>query len=72
LSREVKTLPAGDQKIVKVQMVSQVTREEILKDNIQICIQVYQTIIVSATNVEDLTRFATMSKYFRGSITLRR
>ena len=68
-------MPAGDQKIVKVQKVSQVTREEILKDYIQIYIQVYQTIIVSvpsASNVEDLTRFATMSKYFRGSITLRR
>ena len=64
-------MPAGDQKIVKVQKVSQVTREEILKDYTQ----ADQTAIMSvpsASNVEDLTRFDTMSKYFKGSITLRR
>ena len=64
-------MPAGDQKIVKVQKVSQVTREEILKDYTQ----ADQTAIMSvpsASNVEDLNRFATMSKYLKGSITLRR
>ena len=64
-------MPAGDQKIVKVQKVSQVTREEILKDHTQ----ADQTAIMSvpsASNVEYLTRFATMSKYLKGSITLRR
>ena len=56
---------------VKVQKVSQVIREEILKDYTQ----ADQTAIMSvpsASNVEDLTRFDTMSKYFKGSITLRR
>ena len=56
---------------VKVQKVSQVIREEILKDYTQ----ADQTVIMSvpsASNVEDLTRFDTMSKYFKGSITLRR
>ena len=64
-------MPAGDQKIVKVQKVSHVTREEILKDYTQ----ADQTVIMSvpsASNVEDLTRFDTMSKYLKGSITLRR
>jgi hypothetical protein len=46
-------LPEGDQKIVKVQEVSQVTREEILKD----FTHAEQAVIMSvpaATNVEDL------------------
>ena len=58
-------MPEGDQEIVKVQEVSQVTREEILKD----FTHAEQAVIMSvpaATNVEDLTKFATLSKYFRG------
>ena len=58
-------MPEGDQKIVKVQEVSQVTREEILKD----FTHVEQAVIMSvpaATNVKDLTKFATPIKYLRG------
>ena len=54
-----------DHKIVKVKNVSEETREEILKDYKQSD----QTVIMSvpsASNGEDLTRFATMNKYFKG------
>ena len=50
---------------MKVQEVNQVTREEILKD----FTHAEQAVIMSvpaATNVEDLTKFATLSKYLRG------
>ena len=45
--------------------MSQVTREEILKD----FTHAEQAVIMSvpaASNFEDLTKFATLSKYFRG------
>ena len=60
--RELGTLPEGDQEIVKVQEASQVTREEILKDFTHAVIMS----VPAATNVEDLTKFATLSKYLRG------
>ena len=50
---------------MKVEEVCQVTREEILKD----FTRAGQAVIMSvpaATNVEDLTKFATLSKYLRG------
>ena len=46
--------------------MSQVTREEILKD----FTHTEQAVIMSvpaASNLEDLTKFATLSKYFRGA-----
>ena len=63
--RELETLPEGDQEIVKVQEVSQVTREEILKDFTHAEQAVIKS-VTAATNVEDLTKFATLSKYLRG------
>jgi len=63
--RELETLPEGDQELVKVQEVSQVTREEILKD-FSLAEQEAITSVPAASNVEDLTKFAGLSKYFRG------
>ena len=63
--RELETLHEGDQEIVKVQEVSQLTREEILKDFTHAEQAVIMT-VPAASNVEDLTKFATSSKYFRG------
>ena len=63
--RELGTLPEGDQEIVKVQEVSQVTREEILKGFTHAEHPVIMS-VPAATNVEDLTKFATLSKYLRG------
>ena len=59
------------QKIVNVKTFRQIIKKEILKDYAE----ADHTSIISvpsASNVEDLTRFATMSKYFRGSINLKR
>ena len=53
------------QKIVNVKMFRQIMKKQILKDYAE----ADHTSIISvpsASNVEDLTRFATMSKYFRG------
>jgi hypothetical protein len=64
-ARELETLPEGDQEIVKVEEVSQVTREEILK-NFTLAEQAVIMSVPAARNVEDLTKFAGISKYFRG------
>jgi hypothetical protein len=60
-------LPEGDQEIVKVEEVSQVTREEILK-NFTLAEQAVIMSVPAASNVEDLTKFASISKYFRGEM----
>ena len=63
--RELETLPEGDQELVKVQEVNQVTREEILKD-FTLAEQEVIMSVPAAANLEDLTKFARLSKYFRG------
>ena len=50
---------------MKVQEVSQVTREEILKGFTHAEHPVIMS-VPAAANVEDLTKFATLSKYLRG------
>ena len=53
---ELETLPEGDQEIVKVEEVSQVTKEEILK-NFTLAEQALIMFVPAASNVEDLAKF---------------
>jgi len=63
--RELETLPENDQHEKAQEIISQSTREEILKE----FTPAEQAVIMSvpaANNSDDLTRFAALSKYFRG------